>query len=490
MRLAELLATATPQTIEALIWRDFSLFVQVMWAEVHPDKPLIWHPYLDLICAKLEAVAHGEIRNLIITMPPRHMKSTCVSVALSAYVLGHYPEEEVMCVSYGADLAKEFAAASLQMMQCPAYVNLFGPVLSSARPPLHLLKTRGGGARRATSLDGTATGVGSDLLIFDDPQKPGETLSEAIRRTTNNAYEHTFLSRRNMPAKARTVIVMQRLHEDDFVGHVLGLGGDWEILNLPAIAEEDQVIPYKTIIGDHVYRRREGEALHPVRMPLEELALIREASGEAVWSTQYQQRPAPAGGGLVNTGAFVRYATQDLPERFDRKIQSWDTAATVAEWSAYSVCTTWGIKGKKIYLLHVWRKKVQYPELRSAVVEQATLHDADIVYLEEHSSGIQLLQDLPREGFGKLRGVKPVRDKATRMINQTALIENGFVHIPEEAPWLADYLHELAMFPNSKFWDQIDSTSQALDHMHKGVTPEEWAELLNWQKASRPLPEE
>jgi predicted phage terminase large subunit-like protein len=348
-------------------------------------------------------------------------------------------------------------------MQSELYRFAFGNVLLSARQPLQALRTRKGGIRRATSVDGTATGVGGDLLIFDDPQKPGETLSDAMRSSTNQAYEQTFLSRRNLPMAARTVIVMQRLHEDDFCGHVLGLGGDWEVLNLPAIAEEDQAIPYATFLGPMVYRRLAGEALHPGRVPLEELQRIRRDSGEAVWASQYQQRPAPAGGGLIKLVWFKRYTDADLPQTFDRIVQSWDTANTVEEWSAYSVCTTWGVKGKHIYLLHVFRARLDFPGLRKAVLEQAHLHDATVVFIEKHASGVQIIQQLRAENFGKLREIKPVGDKPTRMINQSALIENGFVHLPEEAPWLAEYLHEFAMFPKCKFFDQIDSTSQALD---------------------------
>jgi len=447
----------------ALIRRDFATFVQVMYAEVNSGAALIWHPYLDLISSRLSDVAHGARKNLIITMPPRHLKSFCVSVALPAFVLGHYPSQQVMCVSYGQDLAREFAGGTLQVMTSRPYIEGFGPRISSARPKLITLRTLQGGVRRATSIDGVATGVGGDLLIFDDPQKPGETLSDAIRRSTNQAYERTFLSRRNLPANARIIIVMQRLHQDDFVGHVLELGGDWAVVNLPAIAEENLEIPFYTFMGPQIYRRHIGEALHPGRISLEELALIRKASGEAVWASQYQQRPAPEGGGLVKEKWFKRYTAADVPEIFDRIVQSWDTANKVQEWNDYSVCTTWGVKGKHVYLLHVFRGRMIFPDLRKAAVQQAQLHEATTVLIEDKASGTQLIQELRAANFGRAQAVKPTTDKETRMVNQTALIENGFVHIPAEAPWLDDFMDEVVMFPNSKHDDQIDSMSQALE---------------------------
>ncbi len=448
---------------QVLIRNDLATFVQVMFGATKPGDQLIWAPYLDLMCSRLQDVAEGRCKRLIITLPPRYMKSFCVSMALPAFVLGRDPSEQILCVSYSQDLAKEFALGSQSIMKSQAYIAAFGHVLAGGRQPLHTLRTQQGGIRRATSIDGVATGVGGNCLIFDDPQKSGETLSDALRRSTNQAYEQTFHSRSNNAETYRIVIVMQRLHEDDFVGHVQGLGEKWDVVNLPAIAEEDQAIPFSTFLGDHVFRRREGEVLHPKRIPLQALMDIRRTVGEAIFATQYQQRPAPAGGGLIKPIWFRRYHPADLPAAFNRVIQSWDTANTIEEWSDYSVCTTWGVKGKHMYLLHVFRARLNYPGLKRAVRQQAQLHEALIVYVEDRASGTQILQELREEGFGKLRPVKPTRDKQTRMVNQTALIENGFVHLPAEAPWLEDYLYELTVFPNGKYDDQVDSTSQALD---------------------------
>ena len=266
------------------------------------------------------------------------------------------------------------------------------------------------------------------------------------------------------------------------MSHVLGLGGQWEIINLPAVAEEDQEIAFSTVFGDHLYARRLGEALHPLRVPVGKLDEIRRTVGEAIFATQYQQRPAPAGGGLIKVGWFKNYADADLPAQFDRIIQSWDTANTVQQWSDYSVCTTWGIKGKHAYLLHLFRARLIYPDLKRAVLEQARLHDAIAVFVEDHASGTQLLQELRRDGFGELRPVKATRDKQTRMVNQTALIENGFVHIPLEAPWRDDYLHELAVFPNGKHDDQVDSTSQALEAMNTWTAGTGFLEYIRQEK--------
>ena len=317
------------ETWDALLRQDFGWFAREMFNEVTPGVNLVWAPYLDFLSSRLEDVVHGRRRNLIITLPPRHLKSYLASVALPSFFLGHNPGLEVMCVSYGQDLARKFGEDTQTLMSSARYRGLFGDVLMSRRQSPNALMTRQGGIRRATSLEGSATGVGADLMIFDDPQKAGETISDANRRASNQAFETTFLSRRNDPATCRMVIVMQRLHEDDFVGHVLGLGGDWEVINLPAIAPEAEAYAYASFLGDHIFVRRQGEALHPARVPLAELKLIRDNIGEAAWASQYMQSPAPAGGGVVKLEWFRRYTDADRPDSFDRVLQSWDTANTV-----------------------------------------------------------------------------------------------------------------------------------------------------------------
>lgn len=469
-----------PEAAAALRRNDMAAFVQSFFPLIASGRSLRWARYLDLICAHLGAVAQGRIRNLIVTLPPRHLKSISVSVMLPAFFLGHYPSAEVMCVSYGLDLAREFGEATRKVMSSPLYGELFDTRLVSARSSPQLLRTLAGGVRRATSIEGVATGVGADLQIFDDPQKPGETLSDAIRTSTNRAYETTFLSRRNDPATSRTVIVMQRLHEDDLVGHVLELGGEWTMLNLPALAEADEAIAYSTFLGEHVFSRREGEALHPGRIPRAELERIRDSIGEAAWAAQFQQQPAPAGGGLVKAEWLPPYEPHQLPERFDRTVQSWDTANTTREWSDYSVCTTWGEHNKKFYLLHVHRERLDYPNLRQRVLDLARTWSADAVVIEDHAAGTQLLQELPTLGFYKAQAYKPDRDKQMRMTNQTGVMAAGAVLIPKEAPWRADFLHELVMFPNGRYDDQVDSVSQALAVMAKRNSFEDWMEYARW----------
>ena len=203
--------------------------------------------------------------------------------------------------------------------------------------------------------------------------------------------------------------------------------------------------------------------MHPEREPLETLDRIRRTIGEYNFAGQYQQAPAPLGGGLVKEEWFKRYGPSELPEPFDRVVQSWDTANKATELSDYSVCTTWGVKGKHLFLISVFRRRLEYPALKRAVREQQSLFGASVVLIEDKASGTQLIQELILDGCHAVTRYQPTMDKTMRLHAQTAMIENGFVHIPEAAPWLAEYLHEITVFPNGKHDDQVDSTAQFLD---------------------------
>jgi predicted phage terminase large subunit-like protein len=418
-----------------------------------------WH--IEVMAAKLEACRQGKIRRLIINIPPRHLKSLCASIALPAWLLGHNPAEEIICVSYAQDLSDKLARDCRSIMTSDWYRRTFATRLSAQRQSVQEFVTTGQGYRLATSIGGVLTGRGANFIIIDDPLKPEQAMSDAQRKAANDWNDNTLYSRLNDKQQGCIIVIMQRLHENDLVGHVLEQEG-WEVVRFPAIAEEDELHQIETPYGPAQFERREGEVLHPERESREILDNIRSTLGELNFAGQYQQSPAPAGGGLIKAEWFKYYGPNERPERFDQVVQSWDTANKLSEISDYSVCTTWGIKGKQIFLLHVLRKRMEYPDLKRAVHAQAQIHRATIVLIEDKASGTQLLQELIREGLRVARGYKPEHDKVMRLHAQTATIENGFVVVPREAAWLADYLHELTTFPNAKYDDQADSTSQAL----------------------------
>ena len=345
------------------------------------------------------------------------------------------------------------------------------------------LATTRGGFRLATSVGGVLTGRGADVILIDDPLKPIDALSESRRTAANDWFDSTLYSRLNDKAKGAIIIVMQRLHEDDLAGHVLKQEG-WELVSFPAVAEDDELHVVETRLGRKEFRRGAGDPLDPERESLAILDRIRATIGEANFASQYQQRPTPAGGGMVKTAWFRRYGPNDIPSPqdlvrgFDRIIQSWDTANKPSELADYSVCTTWGLKGPHFYLLHVLRKKLSYPELKRAVIDQDARFSPQAILIEDRASGTQLIQELIAAGCSRATRFSPEGDKVMRLHAQTATIENGFVWLPEAAPWLADYLAEFSAFPRGRHDDQVDSTAQALAWTKLPRTgPEAWIEF-------------
>ena len=440
---------------------DFLTFIHRCYLQLHPQTRFQFNWHLDLIAHWLECVRRGAVRRLILNVPPRSLKSICASVAFSAWILGHDATRRLICASYGQELADKHARDSRLIMNSAWYREIFPTRLAADRLATADFQTTLQGGRMSTSVGGVLTGRGGDILIIDDPTKPDEALSESQRNAANEWFDHTLYTRLNDKREGAIVIVMQRLHMDDLVGHVLEKE-HWDVVSLPAIAEEEETWQYNTLRGTQSHVRHAGEALHPEREPLEVLRRIRESLGEYAFAAQYQQSPVPLGGALIKTAWLCYYESNSLPQHFDTLLQSWDTANKVTELSDFSVCTTWGIQDKHVYLLNVFRRRLDYPDLKRAVQEQARLWSPNTVVIEDRASGTQLIQELAREGLPQVKGVSPAGDKVMRMHAQTAAIENGFVHFPKEAPWLADYIHELTTFPQGKFDDQVDSTAQAL----------------------------
>jgi len=453
----------TKDEFRAFIKNDFVAFVERAFYELNPQTEFQHNWHIDVIAEALEQCRTGKLRRLIINVPPRSLKSHMTSISFVAWLLGHNPAAQIICASYAQDLSNKLAADCRSLMATDLYQDLFQSTrLATGRSAVHDFTTTAKGSRLATSIDGGVTGRGADFIIIDDPLKPDEALSETQRAAVNNWYDHTLVSRLNDKRTGCIILIMQRLHEDDLVGHVLA-GEQWKLLRFPAIAEKDELHVIETPYGPRSFRRRAGEALHKEREPLEILNNVRERLGEYHFAGQYQQDPAPLGGGLVKAEWFKTYTEADKPTKFELIFQSWDTANKPTELSDYSVCTTWGVKERHLYLLHVFRERLSYPELKRAVQEQAKAFSLQMILIEDKGSGTPLIQELISEGIHAIKKYEPTMDKTMRMNSVTSTIENGFVHLPDTAAWLAEYLHELTIFPKGKYDDQADSTSQALD---------------------------
>ena len=440
---------------------DLLTFVELAFATLEPGTAFKSNWHYEHICWVLTRVMRGELRRLIINVPPRSGKSVITTVAWPLFLLGHDPTKRVICVSHTEDLARKFSIDRRTVAQQPWYGSVFPAMqLAGPRPrDLELVTTARGGVL-ATGVGGAILGRGADVIVVDDPIKALDALSQAERRRVAEFYDNTLVTRLNDKINGIVVIIMQRLHQDDLVGHVLERDG-WEVVSLPAIATVDSEHRLSDAPGD-VYHRRAGDLLQPEREPREVLEQLRRSQGSLTFQAQYQQEPVPAGGNVIQRSWLKFYTDEELPERFQRTIVSWDTASTLGEHNDYSVGTVWGSTGVDYYLLDVFRGRLETPALRRKIMAFSDHWEADTTVIEDTELGRALLYDLRRtETFCPVLS-KPRYDKEARLLAQSARFEAGQVHLPRDAPWLATYMEELLAFPNGRHDDQVDSTSQAL----------------------------
>jgi predicted phage terminase large subunit-like protein len=322
----------------------------------------------------------------------------------------------------------------------------------------------------STSVGGVLTGRGADVIIIDDILKPDDALSETRRKAANEWYFNTLLSRLNSKENGVIIIVMQRLHQGDLVGEVMDRE-HWDVLSLPAIAEQDESYPIEGPLGNHLYVRKAREALHPERDSIEIYRNIRDAVGEYNFQSQYQQSPASREGGVIKREWIRYYETR--PQKMDYTLQSWDTANKGGEFNDYSVCTTWGTFDGNFYLLDVFRKRLNFPELKRAILDLFKKYNPLKLLIEDRGSGTSMLQELKYEYIWCLEAYNPKQgsDKLMRLAAQSIKFENGRVYLPKQAPWLDEYVQEITGFPGTKHDDQVDSTSQALDALTNHAYP-------------------
>jgi len=454
--------TAEPRvTLDALLRNDLAAFTHRTFQTVVPGQQFLPNWHVEAIAHHLERIRRREIQRLLITLPPRNLKSICASVAFPAFALGHDPTLRVVCASYSQELAAKHARDCRAVLESAWYKRIFPRTRIDARKNAEgEFETTARGYRLSTSVGGTLTGRGGNLIIIDDPLKPSEAFSEVKRAAANEWFDSTLASRLDRKTEDAIVIVMQRLHIDDLVAHVLGKGGDWVQLNLPAVAEFDQTIATGR---DSVYHRRAGELLHPEREPMRVLDDLRASMGSLSYSAQYQQMPVPPGGALVQRSWFRTYRERPAPKQGDRIIQSWDTASKADKRNNYSVCTTWLVRENEFYLLDVLRDRLEFPELRRTAIAHAHRYKARRVLIEDASSGAALIQELRREQGVHQVAIRPSGDKIVRLESVSPVLESGRVLLPERASWLGDFLAEILAFPGGTHDDQVDSLSQFLE---------------------------
>lgn len=420
-----------------------------------------WHH--KILCQYLEKVVTGKIKRLVINLPPRYSKTELAVVNFMAWCLGIFPDSEFIHASYSKRLATSNTWKVKAIVESEGYQKLFPSTrLREDSKAKDEWRTTKGGVVYATGSDGTITGYGAGkmrdtfggAIIIDDPHKASEANSTIRRQNVIDWFVTTMESRTNSP-DTPIILIMQRLHEQDLTGFLLGGGNGekWEHLMIPAVnSKKEPLWEYKHTIED----------------------LNRmEKSNPYVFAGQYMQRPAPLGGGLFKSTWWQYY--QVLPS-MDYKIITGDTAQKIKEHNDYSVFQCWGSANGNIYLIDQIRGKWEAPDLRTQFIAFWRKHWSGTqttgrlrrAYIEDKVSGTGLIQDIKRDKDNPIpiTGVGRSIDKVSRAMDMIPYIASGYVYLSANASYLSEYLAEFSKFtPNMShaFDDQIDPTLDAID---------------------------
>lgn len=446
------------QAMAALVRQHFQFFLMKAFAELGGGRDLAHNWHIDAIEHQLDRILRGDNRRLIVSMPPRHLKSIMITTAWVAWMLGHNPSLRFICASYGQDLSDKHARDCLRIMSTDWYQRAF-PNLRLTKRNVSDFETSAGGGRLSTSVGGVITGRGADIVIIDDPMKGDDALSEVRRKEVVEWFDNALSSRLDDQAKSSIILVMQRLHEADLAGELLRRG-TWDELRLSAIATKDELVP---LTRDRFHQRREGYPLHAARLSLADLE-VKRRDEPYVFAAQWQQDPVSRIGAFVQAKWFGAY---DDPPRTGTVVQSWDTAIKTTVRSDWSVGITARYYMGRWYILDVFRKKVEFGDLVRSLTSACQQHRVDRLLIEDAASGQQLIQqlrmDLPA-GVTLPIPVRPITDKIARFEAIASQIEAGAVVLPRSAPWLADFVSELVSFPGGPHDDQADALAQMLAH--------------------------
>jgi predicted phage terminase large subunit-like protein len=419
----------------------------------------LWLPYphLTFIAKKItEAISKGGAR-LIIEAPPRHGKSEFISNYLPAWFLEICKNKSVILASYEAEFASTWGRKVRNIFEENSMLSAKLRDDSSAANRFHLSN---GCAMITAGVGGPITGRGGDLIIIDDPVKNSQdALSATKRRSAIDWFQSTLYTR--CEPGASIIVLQTRWHEGDLAGWLQNEHTDpWEVIRLPAMAEEGDVLG-----------RKVGEPLCPERYDSKALDQIKSGMSSYWFNALYQQRPSPDEGSIIKK-QWLRYWDQ-LPEKFDRKGQFWDLAFKGNDSSDYVVGALWGKKGPDFYLLDRVRARMNFPQTISAMRQFTAKHpDAYEKVIEDKANGPAVIDTLRHETSGII-AFNPEGSKEARLHSCAVLFEAGNVFVPDPQfyPWVKEYIDELITFPNAQNDDQVDVTTMPLIRWRDGAGP-------------------
>lgn len=460
--------------------RDLPQFLRDSWHVHHEGTPLIWNWHLDAICDHLRACTTGDITRLIINVPPRTLKSHTVSVAWPAWWWARDPRVQFIVGSNDKDVVYRDADHHRELCSSKWYLRTFDPDWSfrdlegRKQDAKGNFRNTAGGHRISKPMGAKGQGNDADVVIIDDPLDSEDAYNDKAALAQHVVqFKQRFSTRLNDQATGVIVVIMQRLHQLDLSGVLLEEGG-WEHLLLPAEFEANRRT--FTILGDYDLRKEEGELLFPERLPKEFLDKQRTTGiGPRGHAGQYQQRPAPAQGAIIEKAwlAGQYWTPGSLPSEFDYVFSSWDMAYKKTTDSDFVVGQVWGVLDGHYYLLDQVRRRMNVDDMVEAVREVAVEYpDAIAHVIEEKAAGRDVFETVQREIDGVETYDPQDQSKEQRLAATVTLWSNKRVWLPHpyhcstierDYSWVKDYyIRELTTFPSVAHDDQVDATSQAL----------------------------
>ena len=444
---------------------SFAEFTRQAWHIIEPGTEFQdgWH--IDALCDHLQATVPngrtpGLIRQLVVTMPPRSMKTIIISALFPAWVWIHHPHLRFLYASYADGLSSEHSEMTRTVVESEWYQSRWGKRVKLKRGDNNKTKfsTTQRGRRQSTSVGAKTTGLGGDFVIVDDPHNVLQAESDAIRERTVRWWTKAMSSRLNNPKTGVRIIVQQRVHEMDVAGVAINSGG-YVHLNLPM---EYEPTDYISPTGWRDPRTQPGELLWPDRFDEEFVAQKKVELGSYDYAAQYQQRPTPQEGGLIKRHWWGQYRAR--PDQVLGIVQSWDTGFKDGKNNDYSACTTFAYTRRDRFILDVYRGRLEFPDLERMRDQLYNRWRPNVVLIEDKASGQSLIQSTRRNTAIPVIAI-PVesgKDKIVRVNEISPIVESGAVLLPEEAPWLDDFLHEFGSFPLGAHDDIVDSATQGI----------------------------
>jgi predicted phage terminase large subunit-like protein len=464
---------------------DFPSFVKAAWHVVQPGVTLDWSWHYDLIAEYLTLVKQRKVRRLIINISPRTLKSLLVSVMFPVWVWTEQPGHGFACASYSATLSTEHSVMRRTLIESDWFRNLWGSRIWLAKDQNEKTKFKNNYQAQmiATSVGGSATGLGGNTLILDDGMDPKRAQSDADTLTTHKWFDETWRSRLNNPAEDALIVMEQRTSERDVSGHLLEADGllvkegkppEWTHLAIPLECDEEGgrerwMFP----ISSRIVTREVGEVLQPKRFPPEVISAWKIR--RLVWATQYQQRPSPLEGNMIKRSEVRYFGGRDpatgeldppLPDKWDMVLTSVDCAFKDEKTSDFVATVTIGVKGPRRYILEVTNRHLDMPATVTEALRHRNRWASSVVLVEDKANGPAVVKELRRKISGVI-AIEPEGGKMSRMYAMCGEWQAGDWFVDRTAAWCETVIEQLTKFPGAKHDDICDAVSQAAIYLQR-----------------------